>query len=105
MVRRQEPAGLVTARDRLRELAAAQQEALSGFWQAVTRADQLHAELEVVEVEQRRHAGALAGLVGVAVTAELTGWSRTRVAEAHRAGRRPPAADGGVEARSLQAAS
>lgn len=107
MARRQEPAGLVSARGRLRELAAAQQSALGEFWQAADTGDQLRAQLEAVEAEQRRHAGALAGLVGAAVAAELTGWSRARVVEAERAGR--PATSTGDpfdrEAKSLRRVS
>lgn len=87
MVRRQEPTELVSGRDRLRELAAAQQDALSEFWQAAARGDQLRAEMEAIEAEQRRHAAALAGLLGAATAAELTGWSKARIADALRVGR------------------
>lgn len=47
----------------------------------------IRADMEAIEAEQRRHAAALAGLLGAVTAAELTGWSKARIADALRVGR------------------
>jgi hypothetical protein len=93
MSRRPEPAELAAAREQLRVRYEKQQAAAVAFFDASTRLARLRAEADALEAELRGHAATLAEALGVDTAAQVTGWSRGKVAEAERERRpRRPAA-------------
>lgn len=84
MPRRPESAKLIAAREKLRARHEAQQSAVAAFFDSAARLDDLQAQVEELEGEQAGHTAALAATLGVPTTAELTGWSRSRIADAQR---------------------
>ena len=93
MPRRRESPKLAAAREQLRARYDEQQAAAAAFFDGADRLGELREELEGVEAELRRHAAALVEALGVDTAAQLTGWSRGRLAEAQRAAR-PPRSSG-----------
>jgi hypothetical protein len=66
----------------LRARFGAQQEAAAEFFDAAARAARLRVELDALDRKKDEHAAALAETLNVSTDAEVTGSSRTRIAEA-----------------------
>ena len=92
MPRRSDPVEMVEARDKLRARFEAQQQAAAGFFAAAARANRLRAELDEIDRQQQRHAAQLAETLDVAAAADVTGWPRTRIADALKSQRPRPTA-------------